>query len=127
MPISKQIESRVSEDLFSVQVFDSVPAINETFHTVKFIKWAAVEVSEFNKLPPEIEKLIVPGGLYAVFIHKGGPVKGREMFTYIFTQWLPESGFSLDNRPHFEILGEKYKNNDPDSEEEIWIPLKPNK
>jgi AraC family transcriptional regulator len=30
----------------------------------------------------------------------------------------------LDNRPHFEILGEKYKQGSPDSEEEIWIPVK---
>jgi len=26
--------------------------------------------------------------------------------------------------PRIEILGEKYRNNDPDSEEEIWIPVK---
>ena len=35
------------------------------------------------------------------------------------------SKYSIDNRPHFEIIGEKYKNNDPNSEEEIWIPIKP--
>jgi AraC family transcriptional regulator len=45
-------------------------------------------------------------------------------FTYIFTRWLPASGYQLDNRPHFEILGDKYKNNDPESEEEIWIPVR---
>jgi AraC family transcriptional regulator len=32
--------------------------------------------------------------------------------------------YFLDDRPHFEILGDKYKNGDPDSEEEIWIPIK---
>jgi AraC family transcriptional regulator len=42
---------------------------------------------------------------------------------YIFNTWLPKSGYQLDRRPHFEILGEKYKNNNPDSEEEIWIPI----
>lgn len=47
------------------------------------------------------------------------------IFQYIFGTWLPASGYYLDNRPHFEILGHKYKNNDPDSEEEIWIPVKP--
>ncbi|MGK2861531.1 MAG: GyrI-like domain-containing protein [Chitinophagaceae bacterium] len=46
------------------------------------------------------------------------------MFSYIFNTWLPPSGYDLDNRPHFEILGEKYKNDDPLSEEEIWIPIK---
>ncbi len=37
---------------------------------------------------------------------------------------LPNSEYELENRPHFEVLGEKYKNNDPNSEEEIWIPIK---
>ncbi|MDP5096829.1 MAG: GyrI-like domain-containing protein [Flavobacterium sp.] len=37
---------------------------------------------------------------------------------------MPNSEYQLDNRPHFEILGAKYKNNAPDSEEEIWIPIK---
>ena len=43
---------------------------------------------------------------------------------HIFTRWLPESNYRLDNRPHFEVLGERYKNNDPNSEEEVWIPIK---
>ncbi|MFM9945765.1 MAG: GyrI-like domain-containing protein, partial [Bacteroidia bacterium] len=43
----------------------------------------------------------------------------------IYGTWIPNSEYNLDNRPHFEILGEKYKNNHPDSEEEIWIPIKP--
>lgn len=33
--------------------------------------------------------------------------------------------YEIDFRPHFEILGEKYKNNDPGSEEEVWIPVRP--
>jgi AraC family transcriptional regulator len=43
---------------------------------------------------------------------------------YIFMEWLPQSNYQLDNRPHFQILGEKYKHNQPDSEEEVWIPIK---
>lgn len=44
--------------------------------------------------------------------------------TWKLKTWLPASDYNLDNRPHFEVLGEKYKNNDPTSEEEIWIPIK---
>ena len=72
-----------------------------------------------------METYILPGGLYAVFLHKGAATTGPKTFQYIFGTWLPESDYSLDIRPHFEILGEKYKNDDPDSEEEIWIPIKP--
>ena len=37
---------------------------------------------------------------------------------------MPASEYILDKRPHFEILGEKYKNDDPASEEEVWIPVR---
>jgi AraC family transcriptional regulator len=45
------------------------------------------------------------------------------IFQYIYSTWLPASGYALDNRPHFELLGEKYKQGSPHSEEEIWIPI----
>lgn len=38
---------------------------------------------------------------------------------------IPSSAYEVDQRPHVEILTEKYKHNDPNSEEEIWIPVKP--
>jgi AraC family transcriptional regulator len=66
----------------------------------------------------------LPSGLYAVFDYKGSS-NDQSIFLYIFGSWLPNSGYNLDDRPHFEVLGNKYKNNDPTSEEEIWIPIKP--
>ena len=81
------------------------------------------EVTDFDNVPAELETVTVPSGLYAVFTHKGDASTAAKTFEYIFTNWLPNSDYLLDNRPHFEILGEKYKNNDPTSEEEIWIPI----
>ncbi len=46
------------------------------------------------------------------------------VFQYIFGSWITKSEYILDDRPHFKILGDKDKNADPDSEEEIWIPIK---
>jgi AraC family transcriptional regulator len=71
-----------------------------------------------------MESFTLKGGLYAVFLHKGAASTGQKTFQYIFEMWLPNSGYLLDNRPHFEILGAKYKNEDPNSEEEVWIPIK---
>jgi AraC family transcriptional regulator len=45
------------------------------------------------------------------------------VFEYIFSEWMPKSMFKIDDRPHFEVLGNKYRNNVKDSEEEIWIPI----
>jgi AraC family transcriptional regulator len=39
---------------------------------------------------------------------------------------MTKSAFLLDDRPHFAVMGAKYKSEDPSSEEEIWIPIKPN-
>jgi AraC family transcriptional regulator len=120
MQLRKEIKNNIGNDLYSVQVYD--PFYFEHFNpATTFDKWATIEVSNFENLPENFECFILSAGLYAVFQHKGMSI---DIFKTIYTEWLPNSEFMLDNRPHFEILGEKYKNGDPDSEEEIWIPIK---
>ncbi|HAN18252.1 MAG: AraC family transcriptional regulator [Bacteroidetes bacterium GWC2_33_15] len=121
MPRRKEIKNNLTVDMISMQVYSQpldLSDLNQVFE-----KWAAIEVTDFNLIPDGMESFILEGGLYAVFPYKG-PSSDNRIFHYIFGTWLPGSNYLLDNRPHFEILGEKYKNNDPDSEEEIWIPIK---
>jgi AraC family transcriptional regulator len=120
----KEITNNIGTDLYSMQVYDPL-YFSKFSYDAEFEKWAAIEVTDFSIVPDEMETTILPEGLYAVFLHKGAASKGRETFQYIFGTWLPGSDYLLDNRPHFELIGEKYKNEDPDSEEEIWIPVKP--
>lgn len=123
MPTCKEITNRLTNELISMAIYkpDHFAAFKPTN---EFVRWAAVEVSDFEHVPTGMETIVLPGGLYAVFLHKGDAEAFAKTFRYILTTWLPTSGYSLDNRPHIEVLGEKYKNNDPDSEEEIWIPIK---
>lgn len=123
MPGKKEIKNRISEDLLSVQLYDELPD-GENFNALTpFTKWAAAEVSAAGNCPQGMDNLVIPEGLYAVFLHIGGPARAAESFTFIYRDWLPSSGFRLELRPTFEVLGEKYSNNSPDSEEEIWIPI----
>lgn len=124
MPLRKEIKNSVTNDLVSLQIYDSSFDFKNFNPNLEFEKWAAVEVSDFDSIPDGMEPYTVSGGLYAVFIHKGTASTGSKTFQYIFDTWLPKSEYELDNREHFEILGKKYKNEDPDSEEEIWIPIK---
>ena len=124
MPRRKEITNNLSTDLFSMQVYR--PSHDFTQPTQEFEKWAALEVADFNTIPVGMEPFELAGGLYAVFFYKGLSTD-TSIFRYIFGEWLVNSEYLLDSRPHFEILGEKYKNNDPNSEEEIWIPVKPKK
>jgi AraC family transcriptional regulator len=120
----KAIRNNLTSDLYSIQVYDNDFDFKNFNQTKEFEKWAAFEVEDFSKVPDNMEPFILKSGLYAVFIHKGASSTGPATFRYIFGTWLPISDYSVDTRPHFEILGQKYKNDDPDSEEEIWIPIK---
>jgi AraC family transcriptional regulator len=123
MPRKKEIANVVDTNLYSISCYDNSYFANFSPAT-EFEKWAAVAVFNFDDVPEGMEAFTIPEGKYAVFHYKGTPESGAEAFSYIFQQWLPQSGYLLDNRPHFELLGEKYKNNSPESEEEIWIPIR---
>lgn len=124
MPRRNEISNAIRPELFSLQIYDE--QYFQSFNPGNtFEKWAAVEVKNFESIPSGMEILIVPAGKYAVFHYIGRSTEGAKAFQYIFQTWLPGSGFTLDQRPHFELLGERYKNDDPTSEEEIWIPVKP--
>ncbi|HMK06617.1 MAG TPA: GyrI-like domain-containing protein [Flavobacterium sp.] len=124
MPRRNEITNTIGTDLYSVQIYSSrfFEAINPN---AEFQKWATMEVSDLGQIPDGMEPFTLHSGIYAVFQYKGNPTEADETFKYIFGTWIPASDYVLDDRPHFEILGEKYKNGDPDSEEEIWIPIRP--
>ena len=117
-----EIKNTIGTTYYSLQVYAAGYFINVNPNN-EFEKWALAEVSDFNSIPAEMEPFTLPGGMYAVFFYKGLNTD-IQIFQYIYETWLPHSNYVLDNRPHFETLGEKYKNHDPDSEEEIWIPVK---
>jgi AraC family transcriptional regulator len=121
MPRRKDIKNSVSNDTISMSTYSEPLRLGDLHQ--KFHKWATVEVSDFDNVPDEMETFTLEGGLYAVFHYQGLSTDNR-IFIYIFSEWLPNSDYELDDRPHFEILGDKYKNGDPTSEEDIWIPIK---
>jgi AraC family transcriptional regulator len=124
MPKRKEINNNVGTELYSMQIYP--PLFFDNFNpNSEFEKWATVEVTDFDKVPDGMECFLLPSGLYAVFKYKGDGSNATKTFQYIFETWLPVSEYSLDNRPHFEKLEEKYKRGDPESEEDIWIPIKP--
>ena len=123
MPRRKEVKNAISDELVSMVIYQ--PGHFSDFNpTNEFERWASVEVPDFDQVPEGMETFLLPGGLYAVFLHKGDAAGFVKTFRYIMETWLPHSEYILDNRPHFEVLGSKYKNNDPESEEEIWIPVR---
>jgi AraC family transcriptional regulator len=112
MPRRKEIVNTLGSELYSIQIYSS-NFFNNFDDDAEFGKWAAIEVSNFDCVPKEMESFVLSGGLYAVFLYKGDPREASPFFKYIIGDWQPNSNYILDDRPHFEILGEKYKNESP--------------
>ncbi|WP_422354657.1 GyrI-like domain-containing protein [Roseivirga pacifica] len=123
MPKRSEIQNQLGTELYSIEVYSSV--YFKGFDPAKrFEKWAAVAVESLDGQPEEMHHLVIPEGKYAVFAYKGSSAEAGKAYQYIFREWLPSSEYELDHRPHFAVMGEKYKNNDPESEEELWVPVK---
>ena len=121
MPRRKEVPNAIGTDLYNIQI----NPIGFSFGLQEpFVKWAAVPVASFDFVPDGMETLEIPESWYAVFHYKGDQSNAPAFFNAIYTEWLPASNYELDHRPQFEILGAKYKTNDSNSEEEIWIPVK---
>ena len=120
-PRIKELNNRVCNDRISLQIYP--PEYHQKFHpSHNFVKWAAVEVIGFENIPSGLDSLILRAGQYAVFNYKGKPSEITPVFHYIFNQWIPNSKYCIDDRPHFELIGLNY--NITNAAEEIWIPIK---
>jgi AraC family transcriptional regulator len=126
MPLKKTIGNIKGQELYSLEVY--LPGFFISFNPNAFFeKWAAVEVTDYDQVPAPMEPFELTGGLYAVFMHKGPSSTASATYNYIFREWLPASGYVPDDRPHFAVMKEHYRRDDPGSEEEVWIPVRPRK
>ncbi|MEP1151510.1 MAG: GyrI-like domain-containing protein [Balneola sp.] len=125
MPRVKEIKNGIGTQKYSIQIYSELFDYSNFNPNRSFTYWAATEVSSFDSIPDGMEALELMEGKYALFIHKGTMESFPKTLGYIYEEWLPTSGFSVDHRPHFELLDERYLGpNHPDSEEEVWVPIK---
>lgn len=122
MPRREAVRGRMGQELYSIQQFED--GFFDGFDPTRtYQKWAAVEVDGTHTPPNGMEQLTADG-LYAVFIHRGPPSSAPATFGYIFNEWLPDSGYEIDERPHLGVMDHRYKPTRADSEEELWIPIR---
>ena len=115
----KEILTRISNRLFSLQIYPENFTPNQSF-----TKYALAEVFDFDNIPNDFETFNLESGKYLVFSYRGKTENGPELFGYIFNTFIPENNFEVDDRPHFEMFGEDYNPKNDTAEEEIWIPIK---
>ncbi len=123
-PRKKEIENAINKDNYAVEIYPTTTFFQSFNPTLQFERWAAIAVSKIEEIPEGMESLTVPEGLYAVFPYKGKPSEAMRAFKYMYGEWLPNSEYEMDSRPYFALMGDKYKGEHPESEEEFWVPIK---
>lgn len=123
MPRLNEINNRFGTSSFSIQDYKDFNIKTMTPETL-FEKWIGVAVSDFNSVPENMETLVILGGNFLVFPFEGSVSDFTNFWLHIHTEWLPNSEYELDNRPHFEKLPEGYNPMNSESEEELWVPVK---
>lgn len=117
MPRRKELQNVINNEFVAMQEYSDFNSPEKPFTIL-----ACVEVSDFNTVPDGMTSFTIPKGEYAVFLQKG--MDAAATYQRIMTEWLPSSGYQIDNRPHFQVMGQKYKNGSPDSEEDFYVPIR---
>lgn len=121
-PQIKSISSKKNNLMYSVNIYPKDFHNHDIDPDKHFIKWAAIEVNK-KEAQQGLAFLEIESGKYAVFLHKGSADNFRPLMEFIFNEWIPTSEYELDQRPHFEVLRPGYIPNDPNAEEEVWVPI----
>ena len=117
MPRKNEIKHIKNNTFIALQSYNDFNNFEKPFDI-----YALVESSEVEDIPAGMQSFIIPSGTYAVFLHKG--MNAAATYQSIMTEWLPTSGYEIDCRPHFQVMGEKYKQGSSDSEEDFYVPIK---
>ena len=98
---------------------------DEYDETKEYYVMVGIEVSEIEDLPAPTFAKALPAGQYAVFTLKGEQMTGN-WSKAIYEEWLPLSAYEEAYSCTFERCDDdRFKGwGDPESEVEIWVPVK---
>ncbi len=83
-----------------------------------------INIPDKTEVSGEIGKMVIPAGKYAFARFTLGEKDYQEAWDWIYSKWLPQSGYQPDDGSPFELM----KGNDPNGEKHIvdlCIPVKP--
>ncbi|HZK75755.1 MAG TPA: GyrI-like domain-containing protein [Candidatus Kapabacteria bacterium] len=90
----------------------------------KYYYIAGLEVDSLADIPVGMKSKEIPAADYAVFTYNG-PIDGLpKFFGYIYAEWMPKSGYSMD--PKLSLDFEYYPERVMDmnaAKIEIWVPV----
>jgi AraC family transcriptional regulator len=109
----------VKENSPCLGVCSMIPGEKEKFEYV-----AGLMVSKTDPIPEGFVSRELKPQKYAVFTHKGSLETLKDTYNFIYATWLPNSGYECAETPDFEWYDDRFKDFAPDSEFDIYVPIK---
>ena len=110
---------------YSVQLHHAPLDVQHFTPAALFTKWACASKDFIETIPTEFLSLHIPAGLYAQFEVTAPPTAAKEVFEFIYAEWLPTSGYLLAHRHQLEVIPHDYRQQGDRAQETIWIPIAP--
>lgn len=91
----------------------------------KYYYLAGFEVTDLADIPDGMTGREIPASTnFAVFDYSGPMANLHEFFKYIYGEWMPASGYKMDNSLAFDFERYPEKMTDPQNMRvEIWVPV----
>jgi len=83
-----------------------------------------VEVSDFSKLPADLDRLRVPPQKYVVFVHAGHVSGIGSTWNAVWSKAMPESDYEIADAPALERYNDDFDGRTGTGGIELWIPIK---
>ena len=116
----KDSEEHRAQPVYDIKVYPE--AYFSSFNPSRsFTKWAAVLQKDTMQVE-ELQSYVVDKGLYLCFTCEGRV--SAQFFQELYSSWLPQSEYELDDRPHFDKLWPDPAQRGAVLKEEIYIPVK---
>lgn len=82
-----------------------------------------VEVRDFDGLPEDLDRARIPAQRYAVFRQKDHISMIRNVWSEVWSTWLPSSGYQASDAPRLERYGPEFDGRTGQGGYEIWLPI----
>ncbi len=120
---SAEITNAVAEVAFGIEDYSRDFEMNQGGFP-KYYYIAGLEVNSTANIPEGMKSKEIPAANYAVFSYQG-PLDGlHNFFGFIYGEWMPQSGYSMD--PKLSLDFERYPDRIMDMNAatlEIWVPI----
>jgi AraC family transcriptional regulator len=120
---SHEIQNAILPGVYGIEDYSRDFDMNEGGFP-KYYYIAGYEVSDLANIPSGMAGMEIPAANYAVFTYKGAIDGIHAFFEFIYHEWLPKSGFSMDPKLNLDFEHYSEPNMDMNNVQlEIWVPV----